>query len=137
MAGYRYKHMHLTYVASNEVALQTGAWWYGVHGTCSEMVAISRGTSHATTKQRCQYTTSEDTRERERDRDRERDRETQTDRQTDRDRERDREREKSATKMILSLIQNHRYIYIDRYIYIYIDKRCCGDLTKHFQNTLL
>ena len=33
---------------------------YGVHRTCAEMAALSRGISHETTKQRCQYTTSSD-----------------------------------------------------------------------------
>ena len=30
----------------------SGAWLYGVHRTCAETAAVSRGTSHATTKQR-------------------------------------------------------------------------------------
>ena len=34
------------------LALHDGAWLYGVHRTCAETAAISRGTSHATTKQR-------------------------------------------------------------------------------------
>ena len=33
---------------------------YGVHRMCAETGAVSRGTSHATTKQRCQCTTSVD-----------------------------------------------------------------------------
>ena len=52
--------MHPTYVALNEETLETGAWSYGVHRTCTEMAAVSRGTSHATTKQRCRYTTTVD-----------------------------------------------------------------------------
>ena len=35
----------------------TGAWLYGVHTTCAEAAAVSRGTSHARTKERYQYTT--------------------------------------------------------------------------------
>jgi len=31
---------------------------YGVNKTCAETAVVSRGTSHATTKQRCQLTTS-------------------------------------------------------------------------------
>ena len=31
---------------------------YGVHRTCAEMAAVSRGTSQVTTKARCKYTTS-------------------------------------------------------------------------------
>ena len=30
---------------------------YGVHTTCAETSAVSRGSSHVTTKQRCKYTT--------------------------------------------------------------------------------
>ena len=52
--------MHPTYVALNEELLETGAWLYGVHRTCTEMAAVSRGTSHATTKQRCRYITTVD-----------------------------------------------------------------------------
>ena len=37
-----------------------GVVWCGVHGTCAEMAAESGGTSHATNKQRCTYTTSVD-----------------------------------------------------------------------------
>ena len=33
-------------------------WLYGVHRTCAETAAVSRGTSHATTKERSQYTTA-------------------------------------------------------------------------------
>ena len=33
---------------------------HGVHRTCAETAAVSRGTSHATTKDRYQYTTSVD-----------------------------------------------------------------------------
>ena len=33
---------------------------YGVHRTCAETAAVSRGIGHETTKQRCQYTTSSD-----------------------------------------------------------------------------
>ena len=36
--------MHPTYVALHEVTLQTGAWLYGVHKTCTETAAISHGT---------------------------------------------------------------------------------------------
>ena len=42
----------------NEVTLSTSAWLNGVHKTCTETAAVSHGTSHATTKQRCKYTTS-------------------------------------------------------------------------------
>ena len=52
--------MHPTYVALNEELLETGAWLYGVHRTCTEMAAVSCGTSHAATKERYQYTTSMD-----------------------------------------------------------------------------
>ena len=31
----------------------TGAWLDGVHKTCAETAAAVRGTSHVTTKQRC------------------------------------------------------------------------------------
>ena len=49
--------MHSTYVmAWNEVTLETGAWLHGAHRTCAETAAVSRGTSHVTTKQRCKYT---------------------------------------------------------------------------------
>ena len=34
------------------------AWLYGVHRTCVETAAVSRGTSHVTFKQRCQCATS-------------------------------------------------------------------------------
>ena len=44
----------------NVVTLETGAWLYGVHITCAETAAVSRGTSHITSKLRCQYTTSLD-----------------------------------------------------------------------------
>ena len=37
-----------------------GAWLHGVHRTCTEMAAVSRGTSHARTKERYQHTTSVD-----------------------------------------------------------------------------
>ena len=60
VAGYSYAHIHPTYVALNEMTLQTGAWLNGAHRTCAERVAVSRGTSHATTKNCCQYTTSVD-----------------------------------------------------------------------------
>ena len=43
--------MHPTYVV---------AWLYGVHRTCAMTAAVSRGTSHVTTKERCTYTTSVD-----------------------------------------------------------------------------
>ena len=33
---------------------------HGCNGTCAETAAVSRGTSHVTTKQRCKYTTSVD-----------------------------------------------------------------------------
>ena len=33
---------------------------HGVHRTCAETAAVLRGTSHVTTKQHCQYTTSVD-----------------------------------------------------------------------------
>ena len=33
---------------------------HGVHRTCAETAAVSRGTSHVTTKQRCKYTASVD-----------------------------------------------------------------------------
>ena len=46
------------YVAVNKVTLQTGAWLYGVHRTCSEAAAVSCRTNHVTTKQLCKYTTS-------------------------------------------------------------------------------
>ena len=52
--------MHPTYVALNEATMYTGTWLYGVHLTCAETAAVSRGTSHATTKQCCQYTNSVD-----------------------------------------------------------------------------
>ena len=42
----------LNYVTSNKVTLQTGAWLYGVHRTCAQMAAGSRGTSNVTIKQR-------------------------------------------------------------------------------------
>ena len=32
----------------------------GVHRTCAETAAVSRGTSHVTTKQRCKHTTLAD-----------------------------------------------------------------------------
>ena len=32
---------------------RNGAWLYGVHRTCVEMVSVSHGTSHVTTRQRC------------------------------------------------------------------------------------
>ena len=35
--------MHPTYVALNEVTLKTDAWLYGVHVTCAETAAVSRG----------------------------------------------------------------------------------------------
>ena len=36
------------------------AWLYGVHRTCAETAAVSRGTSHVTVKQRCKHSTSVD-----------------------------------------------------------------------------
>ena len=36
------------------------AWLYGVHITRAETAAVSRGTSHATTRHRCKYTASVD-----------------------------------------------------------------------------
>ena len=47
--------MHPTYEALND-----GAWLNGVLKTGAQTAAVSRGTSHATGKQRCQYTTSVD-----------------------------------------------------------------------------
>ena len=41
---------HVAYVASD-------AWLHGVHRTCTETAAASRGTGRVTTKQRCKYTT--------------------------------------------------------------------------------
>ena len=38
----------------HEVTLQAGAWLYGVHRTCADTAADSRGTSHVTTKQHCE-----------------------------------------------------------------------------------
>ena len=38
-----------------------GAWLYGVHRTCTEMAAVSCGTSHAS---HCKYTTSVDSQKR-------------------------------------------------------------------------
>ena len=35
--------MHPTYVASNDVTLQTGAWLYGVRRTYAETAAVPRG----------------------------------------------------------------------------------------------
>ena len=35
--------MHPTYVALNDVTLYTDAWLYGVHVTCAETAAVSRG----------------------------------------------------------------------------------------------
>ena len=32
------------------ITLKTGVWLRGVHRTCSEMAAVSRGTSHSTTQ---------------------------------------------------------------------------------------
>ena len=60
MAGYSCTHLHPTYVALNELTLSTGAWLNDAHRTCIEMAAVSCGTSHATTKYYCQYTTSVD-----------------------------------------------------------------------------
>ena len=40
--------MHPTFVAWTEVPLETGAWLYGVHRTCADTAAVSRGTSHVT-----------------------------------------------------------------------------------------
>ena len=47
-------------MAFNELTLRTVAWLNGEHRTCAETAAVSRGTSHATTKERYQYTTSVD-----------------------------------------------------------------------------
>ena len=49
-----------TYIVWNVVTLQTDAWLYGEYRTCAETAAVSRGTSHVTTKQHCKYTTSVD-----------------------------------------------------------------------------
>ena len=48
-----------TYVILDEV---TGhdARLHGVHRTCAETAAVSRGTSHVTSRHRCKYTTSVD-----------------------------------------------------------------------------
>ena len=51
-AGYSCTRMHPTYVVLHEMTVHD-AWLYGVHKTCSETAAVSRGTSHVTTKQRC------------------------------------------------------------------------------------
>ena len=40
--------MHSRYVASKDVTLETGAWLYGVHWTCTKMAAVSHGMSHVT-----------------------------------------------------------------------------------------
>ena len=42
-------------VASNKVTLKTGAWLYGEQRTCVETTAVSRGTSHVTTRERCNH----------------------------------------------------------------------------------
>ena len=50
VAGYSETYMHPAYVALHEVKVSTGAWLYGVHETCAETAAVSRGTSHVTAK---------------------------------------------------------------------------------------
>ena len=47
--------MHPRYMASNKVTLKTDAWMYGVHRTCAETAAVSRGTSKGRTKYRCKH----------------------------------------------------------------------------------
>ena len=47
--------MHSTYVASNKLTLSTDACLHGVHRTRAETAAVSDGTSHVTTKQRCDH----------------------------------------------------------------------------------
>ena len=53
--------MHPTYVALNEATLYTGACLNGVHRTCAKTASVPHGTSHAVTRECCQYTTSVDT----------------------------------------------------------------------------
>ena len=43
------------YVALNDDTTVTGAWFYGVHRTCTDATAVSDDTSHVTTKQCCTY----------------------------------------------------------------------------------
>ena len=43
------------YVALNDDTTVTGAWFYGVHRTCAETATVSHGTSHVTTKPRCNH----------------------------------------------------------------------------------
>ena len=43
-------------MALNDVTLLTTAWLYGERRTCTETAAVSRGTSHVTTRQCCQCT---------------------------------------------------------------------------------
>ena len=38
--------MHPTHVALNKVTPLTDAWLYGMHRTCAETAAVSRGTNH-------------------------------------------------------------------------------------------
>ena len=53
-------HTAYTYVALNEVTPQTSTRLNGVHKTCAETAVVSCRTSHATTEERYQYTTSVD-----------------------------------------------------------------------------
>ena len=55
VAGYSWTRMHPTYVALHKVT-----WWHGcmVYTERAATAAVSHGTSHVTTEQRCKYTTS-------------------------------------------------------------------------------
>ena len=61
VTGYSLPHNHSPYMASNKVTLElVHGYNYGVHRTCAETAAVSRGTSDVTTKQRCNDTNSVD-----------------------------------------------------------------------------
>ena len=56
-----YSYTHAPYVVAwLRIKLQIGARLYGVHRTYAETEALTRGTSHVTSKQRCKCTTSVD-----------------------------------------------------------------------------